>query len=76
MVAFTTFILLSQDAVFSAQVAFVSLTLVNSLTKSLTFLPNGIAKVFQVCYFQIQKFIIKSHYTLSEIAFHVGWFPI
>ncbi len=47
MASFTIFTLTSGNGGLSAQIAFVSLTLVNSLTRPLTFLPNGIANIVQ-----------------------------
>ena len=47
MVSFTIYTLTTGNGGLSAQIAFVSLTLVNSLTNPLTFLPNGIANLVQ-----------------------------
>ena len=47
VVSFTIYTLTTGSGGLSAQIAFVSLTLVNSLTTPLTFLPNGIANLVQ-----------------------------
>ena len=47
MASFTIYTLTTGNGGLSAQIAFVSLTLVNSLTNPLTFLPNGIANLVQ-----------------------------
>ncbi len=49
VISFTIYTLTSRDAALSAQVAFVSLSLVNALTRPLYVLPNGIANIVQVC---------------------------
>ena len=46
--SFTIYILAYKDNVLSAQVAFVSLSLVGSLTKPFANLPNGVASFAQV----------------------------
>ena len=47
VVSFTIYTMTTGSGGLSAQIAFVSLTLVNSLTTPLTFLPNGIANLVQ-----------------------------
>ncbi len=47
VISFTLYTLTSGNGALSAQIAFVSLTLVNNLTVPLTFLPNGIANLVQ-----------------------------
>ena len=45
VVSFSVFVITS-DEIFTAQIAFVSLALVNNLTRPLTSLPNAITNIF------------------------------